>query len=121
VPLQSVADLQVARRALDAPTLRLDGSQAAPNTIVRKRAVFHGALGCAVETALLPANPLSRVSRTTPHGDAAISPLTAASPEQARTIITEVAHSRPELTAKISYTEDLTRLTASGPSRWRWW
>jgi hypothetical protein len=36
--------------ALEALTLRLDGSRAAPNTIIRKRAVLHGALGYAAET-----------------------------------------------------------------------
>jgi hypothetical protein len=43
----------VLRAALDALTLRLDGSRAAANTIIRKRAIFHGALGYAVEAGLL--------------------------------------------------------------------
>lgn len=99
VPLQSLADLQVTRRALEALTLRLDGRLAAPNTIARKRAAFRGALGYAAELGLLPLNPLSQVSWKLPHADGAISPLTVASPEQVHAILAEVAQTRPELTA----------------------
>jgi hypothetical protein len=44
----------VLRTALEALTLRLDGSRAAANTIIRKRAVLHGTLGYAVSTGHLP-------------------------------------------------------------------
>jgi len=37
--------------------VRLDGSPAAANMIARKRAVFHGALGYAVEPGRLPLGP----------------------------------------------------------------
>jgi hypothetical protein len=47
---------------LDGLCTRLDGSLAAASTITRKRAVFHGALGYAVELGLLPANPTDLVS-----------------------------------------------------------
>jgi hypothetical protein len=52
----------VLRAALDALAVRLDGRRAAANTISRKRAVFHNALGYAVETRLLDANPADHVS-----------------------------------------------------------
>jgi hypothetical protein len=49
----------VLRTALDALRLRLDGSRAAANTIIRKRAVLHGVLGYAAEAGLLTDNPLA--------------------------------------------------------------
>ena len=65
MPVSQLSDPQVIRAALDGLCTRLDGTPAAANTIARKRAVFHGALGYAVELELLPANPigLARVSR----------------------------------------------------------
>jgi integrase len=99
LPIQSLGDPQIARRALDALTLRLDGQLAAPNTITRKRAAFHGALGYAIELGLLPANPLSLLSWTTPHTNPALNPLSVASPEQVSAILTEITQTRPELTA----------------------
>ena len=47
LPLTALADPQVTRRALDAMTLRLDGTRAAAATITRKRAVFRNCLGYA--------------------------------------------------------------------------
>jgi len=44
LPLGHLQDPRVTRRALDSLTLRLNGTQATPHTIVRKRAVFHNAL-----------------------------------------------------------------------------
>ncbi len=64
----TLADLEEAttgpllvRQALDALALKLDGTQAAPNTITRKRAVFSNVLEYAVELRLLAANPIERV------------------------------------------------------------
>ena len=62
LPLAALADPQVTRHALDALTLRLDGTRAAATTITRKRAVFHDCLGYAAELGLLQANPLDRIS-----------------------------------------------------------
>jgi hypothetical protein len=62
LPLTALACPQVTRRALDALTLRLDGTRAAAATITRKRAVFHGCLGYAAELGLLEANPLDRIT-----------------------------------------------------------
>jgi integrase len=49
------------RQALDALALRLDGKQAAANTIARKRAVFYNVLEYAVELHVLTSNPIDRV------------------------------------------------------------
>ena len=57
LPVSQLGDPRVIRAALDGLCTRLDGSPAAANTITRKRAVFHGTLGYAVELGLLPANP----------------------------------------------------------------
>ena len=61
LPVGQLGDPRVIRAALDGLCTRLDGSPAAANTITRKRAVFHGALGYAVELGLLPANPIGLV------------------------------------------------------------
>jgi hypothetical protein len=52
LPLTRLEEPQVTRRALEALTLRLDGTRAAANTTTRKRAVFYNALGYAVELGL---------------------------------------------------------------------
>jgi integrase len=89
----------VIRAALDGLCTRLDGSPTAANTITRKRAVFHGALGYAVELGLLAANPVSVVRWRAPRAATAVSPATVASPAQVRVILAEVARIRPELAA----------------------
>ena len=61
LPVSQLADPRVIRAALDGLCTRLDGSPAAASMITRKRAVFHGALGYAVELGLLPANPVGLV------------------------------------------------------------
>lgn len=66
LPVSSLSDPQVIRAALDGLCMRLDGSPAAANTITRKRAVFHKALGYAVELGLLPANPPGTVQWRAP-------------------------------------------------------
>jgi hypothetical protein len=58
LPVGCLSEPTVLRTAPEALTLRLDGGRAAANTIIRKRAVLHGALGNAAETGLLPDNPL---------------------------------------------------------------
>jgi hypothetical protein len=62
LPVARLAEPMVLRQALDAFTLRLDGRCAAANTIIRKRAVFRGALGYAVETGLLEYKPTDRIN-----------------------------------------------------------
>jgi integrase len=102
LPVGQLSDPRVIRAALDRLCVRLDGSPAAANTITRKRAVFHGALGYAVELGLLPANPIDLVHWHTPRAAAAINPATVASPAQVRAIPAQAARIRPELAAFFS-------------------
>ena len=99
LPVSQLSDPRIIRAALDGLCTRLDGSPAAANTIARKRAVFHGALGYAVELGLLPANPIGLVRWRAPRAAVAVSPATVASPAQVRAILAQVARIRPELAA----------------------
>lgn len=66
LPLQQLENPQVTRLAVDSLAVRLDGTQAAANTVTRKRAVFHNALAYAVERGLLPSNRSTRSGEGTP-------------------------------------------------------
>jgi integrase len=99
LPIARLADPMVFRRALDALTLRLDGSRAAANTITRKRAVFHGALGYAVETGLLHSNPADSISWQVPKAATTVDPKVVASPSQAEALLATVVRIRPALAA----------------------
>jgi integrase len=99
LPLTALAGPQVTRRALDALTLRLDGTRAAAATITRKRAVFHGCLGYAAELGLLEANPPDRITRKLPRSSIAVDPRSVATPAEVQAILAEVTQIRPELTA----------------------
>ena len=97
LPVSQLSDPRVIGAALDGLCRRLDGSPAA-NTITAS-AVFHGALGYAVELGLLPADPISQVQWRAPRAAVAIKPVTIASPAQVRAILVEVSRIRPELAA----------------------
>ena len=99
LPLSQLADPRVIRAVLDGLCTRLDGSPAAASTITRKRSVFHGALGYAVELGLLPANPADLVRWRAPRAAVAVNPATVPSPAQVGVILAEVARIRPELAA----------------------
>ena len=99
LPVTRLQDPRVTRQALDALAVRLDGRRAAANTIARKRAVFHNALGYAVELGLLEVNPLGQHWRRTPRAASAADPRVTASPGQVGAILTQVTRIRPELTA----------------------
>ncbi len=98
LPVSRLADPQVTRAALDGLCTRLDGTPAAATTISRKRAVFHGALGYAVELGLLPANPIATVQWRCPQAAAAVHPAAVATPGQVRAILDQVHRARPDLT-----------------------
>jgi integrase len=99
LPLAVLADPAVTRHALDALTVRLDGTRAAAATITRKRAVFHGCLGYAAELGLLAANPLDHVTWRPPRSSCPAGPRSAASPAEVQAILAKVTSIRPELTA----------------------
>jgi hypothetical protein len=67
LPVGCLSEPAVLRGALEALTFRLDGSRAAANTIIRKRAVLHGALSYPAEARLLPDNPLDNFGWRVPH------------------------------------------------------
>jgi integrase len=98
LPVGCLSQPAVLRTALEALTLRLDGSRAA-NTTIRKRAVLHGALAYAAETGLLPDNPLDNISWQVPQSSAALDPAVVASPAQVSALLDAVARTQPELTA----------------------
>jgi hypothetical protein len=99
LPVSGLSDPQVIRAALNGLCVRLDGSPAATaNTITRKRAVFHNALGYAVELGLLPANPVGKVRWHAPKTVAAVSPqAVVASPAQVQAILAQAALMRADL------------------------
>jgi integrase len=90
---------QLIRRALDAIALTLDGTPAAATTIARKRAVFYGVLGYAVELDILPANPLGKVTWKAPEVAEEVDRRVVARPRQVRLLLAAVEQLRPELTA----------------------
>jgi hypothetical protein len=99
LPISQLNNLQIIRAALDALTVRLDGTPAAATIIARKRAVFHNALGYAVELSLLTVNPLRQVAWKVPGADGAVNPQTVANPAQVQAILAEVSRIRSDLAA----------------------
>jgi len=99
LPVGCLSEPAVLRTALEALTLRLDGSRAAANTITRKRAVLHGALSDAAESGLLPDNPLDSIRWRVPQSSAVLDPAVVASPDQVAALLDSVARTRPSLTA----------------------
>jgi integrase len=99
MPIGCLSEPAVLRTALEALTSRLDGTRAAANTIIRKRVVLHGALGYAVESGLLPDNPLDTITWQIPRSSAALDPVVVASPAQVSTLLNAVAQVKPEMTA----------------------
>ncbi|WP_173745404.1 hypothetical protein [Actinoplanes sp. TFC3] len=92
-------DAALVRKALDELSLRLDGKQAAANTIARKRAVFYGALRYAFELRLLSVRPLENVQWVTPKSTEEIDRRSVVNPQQALVLIGVVAGHHPRLTA----------------------
>jgi integrase len=99
LPVGCLSEPAVLRAALEALTVLLDGSRAAANTIIRKRAVLHGALGYAAEAGLLPDNPLDTIAWQTPRSSTAVDPMVTASPAQVSALLEAVDQIRPEMTA----------------------
>ena len=99
LPVGCLSEPAVLRTALEALTFLLGGSQAAANTVIRKRAVLYGALGYAAEAGLLPDNPLDTIAWQVPRSSAAVDPMVMASPAQVSALLDAVARTRPELAA----------------------
>lgn len=90
---------ELVRRALDTLALTLEGRPAAATTVARKRAVFYGVLGYAVELDILAANPIDKVTWKAPDVAEEVDRRVVASPRQARALLAAVHGYRPELAA----------------------
>jgi integrase len=90
---------ELIRRALDTLALTLDGRPAAATTVARKRAVFYGVLGYAVELDILAANPIDKVTWKAPQIAEEVDRRVVASPRQVHALLTAIEHDQPELTA----------------------
>lgn len=91
LPTSALADRMHVRSALDALTKKLDGTTAAASTIRRKRAIFHNALGYAVDAGRLSMNPLPQVQWKAPEQVAEeLDPATVPDPRQALALLSAV-------------------------------
>ncbi|KUN76238.1 tyrosine-type recombinase/integrase [Streptomyces griseoruber] len=88
LPTSALADRMKVRAALDALTKKLDGTTASASTIRRKRAIFHNALGYAVDAGRLP---LPRVQWKAPEQvDEELDPACVPDPRQALALLDAV-------------------------------
>src|SRR5680860_51517 len=87
VPLRSLQEAPVLRKALNALATTLDQRAAAPSTVARKRAVFHNALEYAVELEFFDSNPLKRVKWRAAITSDAVDRRVVVNPYQARSLL----------------------------------
>src|SRR5215471_4552927 len=78
------------RAILDRIGRKKDGTAAAANTANRKRAVLNNLMQFAVETSLLPANPLKAITWTRPRTLKTVDPRTVVNSDQARRLLMAV-------------------------------
>ncbi|MCW2855993.1 MAG: phage integrase family protein [Marmoricola sp.] len=90
VPLSSLADSRMIRRALQALGTTLKGEVAAPATVARKRATLNNALEYAVELGYFDSNPLLRVRWSRGRHVEAVDKRVVVNPEQARRLLDAV-------------------------------
>lgn len=96
VPTSALADRMLVRKALDACACRLDGKTASGSVIARKRAIFHQALGYAVDAELLSENPIPSVRWKPPERtEESVDPECVPDPEQAATLLAGVRKQGP--------------------------
>ncbi|WP_431986571.1 tyrosine-type recombinase/integrase [Streptomyces griseoflavus] len=96
LPTSALADRMHVRAALDALTKKLDGTTASASTIRRKRAIFHNALGYAVDAGRLTDNPLPQVQWKAPEQVAEeLDPASVPDPRQALALLDAVRTQSP--------------------------
>ncbi|MFC9613905.1 tyrosine-type recombinase/integrase [Streptomyces sp. NPDC056938] len=96
IKVKALEDPALLRPALEALSLRLDGNEAAENTVRRKRMVLSNVLRYTVEEkGLLTANPLLRVDWTPPESDDEIDFRYVPGPSKARSLLGAVRDSGP--------------------------
>lgn len=99
LPLSSLSDPTVLRRALHSVSLKLDGTAAAPATVSRKRSALYSALQYAVELNELPLNPMDKLKvKRAPHTDS-IDRRVVVNRRQAKALLAVVRNSYPALEA----------------------
>ncbi|MFJ5897430.1 tyrosine-type recombinase/integrase [Streptomyces sp. NPDC093064] len=96
LPTSALSDLLLSRAALNAVSLKLDGTTAAAGTISRKRAIFFNSLEFAVEAELLADNPLIRIKWKAPEQVVEeVDPECVPNPEQAAKLLAAVRDQSP--------------------------
>jgi integrase len=92
LPVSEVGKSLHARAALDAISVRLDGSAAGATTIARKRSVFANVLKYAIEVEELSSSPLDRLSWKPPKVSEVVDRRVVVNPRQARELLTAVTY-----------------------------
>ncbi|MEU6849932.1 tyrosine-type recombinase/integrase [Actinacidiphila alni] len=91
VAMSELEDPLLLRKVLNGFTVRLDGKTAAASVMRRKRAIFHNALGYAVEARRLTVNPLPQVQWKLPAPVEQVDPGCVVNPKQAAQLLKAVA------------------------------
>ncbi len=99
LPLRNFASPSTVRRAMDALTMKLDGTAAAAPTVARRRAALFSALQYAVELELLPHNPLKQLKLRRPIVADAVDRRIVVNHAQARTLLFAGRSAYPALEA----------------------
>ncbi|MFI5863671.1 integrase [Streptomyces sp. NPDC051546] len=94
LPVSTMAEADVLRRALDAMGRTLDGKAAAAKTTRRKRAAFSEVLATAVEKGYFAENPLVGVRWTAPAVSEEVDPAAVPNPNQVARLLAAVAAGR---------------------------
>ncbi|WP_433215719.1 tyrosine-type recombinase/integrase [Dactylosporangium sp. CS-047395] len=89
-PVSALAKPEVLRPMLDALTVRLDGTPAAPSVVSRRRKILNTAVEYAVELKLLDANPIPALKWTPPRTTHAVDRRSVANPVQVRSLLEAV-------------------------------
>ena len=90
IPLKDLSEAAVVRKALDALSLKMDGTAAAAKSVARKCAVFYNSMGYAVELKRLPTNPVTEVNWKAPKATEVVDRRVVVNPAQARALLDAV-------------------------------
>jgi integrase len=93
-PLSDLVKPEVLRAVLDALTVKLDGTPAAPSVTSRKRKILNRAIEYAVELGLLDCNPVPALRWRAPKTVPTVDRRVVANPAQVRALLTAVRQQR---------------------------
>jgi len=99
LPLRNFASASTVRRAMEAITMKLDGTPAAAPSVARRRAALFSVLEYAVELELLPSNQLKQLKLPRPIIAQAVDRRVVVNHAQARTLLSAVRSAYPSLEA----------------------